>query len=967
MTLRLIPLTRLACAVAALGLPLAAQAQQYWHASCAYDAPSPLATGGFYDGESDAVSGCIRSISEGRAAVLLPSALRSIKRVPTDTSLRGHAWGFLDGQGRLAIKPIFDQVGDFHHGLAAVQWQGKWGYIDARGRMAIAPRFDEVSDFVEAGLAIVTLDGKRQIIDRQGKPTGDALDASVDNAQLSDGLPARLIVRYRPEYQAPDGTRRYDEPGRRITGAYGKDLLIAATESGEYGLLNDKWEWVVEPRYEEITVQSDWTLAVAQGREEVVLLDAKGEAIGAGKGYRSLAPMGAFWLAELRRGSYELLDAKGQRLGNIDERQSRRIEPIGKALLSMSGDTAKLWVPGRTEAVTLGKDLATPRQTQGYALFLSEARRPLGLLTPGGGWVDGAALPAAVGQIDGFDEVHGRLWLHDADGKLLAVFNPDGKPALDAAALAALSEQPMRALRHAGPDAPLALLTQGHCQCEEARAGLVLADGTIVTDPSWESVASLDESEDEYGGDEDGDKPAANDMRFVARTEAGMRLLDARGKPMDLPPQQHIGQFRHGYALAYAQGAARIVDRAGKLYELPDFFEAEVAGPGLVRFLNTAAEGDPWGLYDFIAGKEISPPAFQRIGMFRDGRAEAALGENRAGIIDTQGKWIVPPEYREARPEVGDLWQLRQAGSQTEEYLRPSALASRDGRVLTPFAAHLEVAQDASGGYMARTNQRLWQISRDTTSVREISDADITPLGGWLGIQRSDRLGYVDSSGSWQIAPERLGGSVFHGSPARALRLGHQEGQEDRLVDTQGNTVATLPVGDWSWPTGSDWLIRQRHVANQGMVTDYFDTDGKPRLSAVPGRVGAYSEGRAVKALANGQARAVNEQGKHVGPVYDELWQRRDGLAVARVDQHYGYVDGQGKLAIPATYARASTFQDQRAVASTDAASLLIDTRGDMLASIGMECGMRTLRNARGQRLWPLSLPPRCPAEPTGE
>ena len=53
-------------------------------------------------------------------------------------------------------------------------------------------------------------------------------------------------------------------------------------------------------------------------------------------------------------------------------------------------------------------------------------------------------------------------------------------------------------------------------------------------------------------------------------------------------------------------------------------------------------------------------------------------------------------------------------------------------------------------------------------------------------------------------------------------------------------------------------------------------------------------------------------------------------------------------------------------MASTDAASLLIDTRGDMLASVGMECGMRTLRNARGQRLWPLSLPPRCPAEPTG-
>ena len=219
MTLRLIPhppgLRRRRA-----GLPLAAQAQQYWHASCAYDAPSPLATGGFYDGESDAVSGCIRSISEGRAAVLLPSALRSIKRVPTDTccaDMPGLPGRPGPPRGQADLRP-----GRRFPSRAGRRAVARQGYIDARGRMAIAPRFDEVSDFVEAGLAIVTLDGKRQIIDRQGKPTGDALDASVDNAQLSDGLPARLIVRYRPEYQAPDGTRRYDEPGRRITGAYGR-------------------------------------------------------------------------------------------------------------------------------------------------------------------------------------------------------------------------------------------------------------------------------------------------------------------------------------------------------------------------------------------------------------------------------------------------------------------------------------------------------------------------------------------------------------------------------------------------------------------------------------------------------------------------------------------------------------------------------------------------------------------------
>ena len=88
----------------------------------------------------------------------------------------------------------------------------------------------------------------------------------------------------------------------------------------------------------------------------------------------------------------------------------------------------------------------------------------------------------------------------------------------------------------------------------------------------------------------------ADQLRFAAQTEAGMQLLDGRGKPMDLPAQQHIGAFRHGYALIYAKGETRLIDRAGKTYALPDYFEAEVVAPGLVRYLKTAAEGDPWGL-----------------------------------------------------------------------------------------------------------------------------------------------------------------------------------------------------------------------------------------------------------------------------------------------------------------------------------------------------------------------------------
>ena len=196
------------------------------------------------------------------------------------------------------------------------------------------------------------------------------------------------------------------------------------------------------------------------------------------------------------------------------------------------------------------------------------------------------------------------------------------------------------------PGGPLGLLGQGYCQCGDSSAGLLLADGSVATDKTWTAVLPLDGAEDEYAPkDEAGDTPAADQLRYAAQTEDGMQLLDARGKPMDLPLQQHIGAFRHGYALIYAKGEARLIDRAGKTYALPDYFEAEVVAPGLVRYLKTAAEGDPWGLYDFIAGKEVSAPAFQFIGVFQEGQAVAALGADKVGVIDQQGKWVVPVSY----------------------------------------------------------------------------------------------------------------------------------------------------------------------------------------------------------------------------------------------------------------------------------------------------------------------------------
>jgi hypothetical protein len=114
----------------------------------------------------------------------------------------GSAWGFVDREGKLMIRPRFDTADQFSEGLAHVSecgrhgfigWQGeyiihphytnarnfseglaavvfsmKWGYIDLHDRYAVTPLYDDCGDFSE-GIAAVLWRGRWGYIDKTGK------------------------------------------------------------------------------------------------------------------------------------------------------------------------------------------------------------------------------------------------------------------------------------------------------------------------------------------------------------------------------------------------------------------------------------------------------------------------------------------------------------------------------------------------------------------------------------------------------------------------------------------------------------------------------------------------------------------------------------------------------------------------------------------------------------------------------
>ncbi len=957
MTSRVIRTTRIACALAALGASLSAQAQT-GHVFCVDEARARNdAAVDDISNHTPYTNGCIRNMADGRAAVLLPSALEPMRRVPSDESLRRHAWGFLDQNGRLAIRPIFESVRDFRHGLAAVKWQGKWGFINPQGRMAVAPRYDSVGDFAQIGLAVATLDGRHLFINRQGEPVGDPLDAGIDSLELADGLPARAAVAFKPEYRSPTGERRFAAPGVAVKQAYGPDLYIATDGEYRQGLVDRDWNWVVEPVYHDISTDRDGRLAVADGPDGVVLLGTDGKVIGADQHYESMGPVGRkFWSAQLAgRKGYALLDAAGQLVATLTSEQAHASQRFHDTIVYPSGETLMALVPGQDKPLTLGAGLTPSINEEGFVLFRGETG--VGLLTPKGAWLHGESAPAWLADAGDMEVRQGRLWIKSQERALLNIVDADGHALLKPEAVEATRNMELKALSVNVPGAPLGMLGQSHCQCGPAGAGLLLADGSLVTDAAWTSLTPLD-ADDERGGDAPllDEALKADQLRYAATTADGIRLLDAQGRVMDLPPQQHIGAFNNGYALVYAKGANKMIDRAGRQYDLPaGVFDSQVVAPGVMRYVKTASADAPWGLYDFVAGKELAAPAFQEIGVFRHGQAGASLGAGRVGVIDLQGKWIVPARHHGVERVNDKLWKVMQAGGQDEDYTRPVALFNDQGRALTPFISRLQIGRAQDGSVTADSDQRRWVFSADGTHALDLEDALYTRLGDWLEIRRAPRYGYLNDQGQWQIAPRAGVTSIFQGAPARALAA---DDSGTHLIDTAGKTVATLPAGEWDWPQGSPLLLRHYEV-NGRLRTDYVEPCGKTRLTA-EGATSAFSEGQAVSLLSTRAMRALDAKGALTGPAFNALGTLRDGLAPALADMNFGFVDRHGEFVIAPDYSAVTPFLNQRAVVSTTDASEIIDPAGRALARVQMVCGVRTLYGSAGQRLWPNTMPARC-------
>ncbi len=151
--------------------------------------------------------------------------------------------GYINKEGKEVIKPIYDFAVNFHKGLARVKLNGKWGYINKDGKIAIKLIYDDVFEFSE-DLAAVCSNGKWSYINKDGKEV------------------IKLNKKYERAHEFHNG-------------------LAAVCLKGKWGYINKEGKIVIKPIYDDadnfhkglaqVKLNGNWSYINKEGKNEIRL------------------------------------------------------------------------------------------------------------------------------------------------------------------------------------------------------------------------------------------------------------------------------------------------------------------------------------------------------------------------------------------------------------------------------------------------------------------------------------------------------------------------------------------------------------------------------------------------------------------------------------------------------------------------------------------------------------------------
>lgn len=443
-------------------------------------------------------------------------------------------------------------------------------------------------------------------------------------------------------------------------------------------------------------------------------------------------------------------------------------------------------------------------------------------------------------------------------------------------------------------------------------------------------------------------------------------LIDKRGRILqrDLA---FIGDFEQGRAAVSVKGkisGSLLGDSPHPLAPLADFLASLRTSIFLLdytsydqafaRQANLICENCEWG---FMAndGRLLVPPQFEVVQPYFQGHAVVRQA-GQYGLLDMEGRWVVQPHYQ----AIDQLLQPNgfQASYLLQQSTKGAGLLDTLGKLLLP--PQFEEIGQVSEGLMAVNQAGRWGYANEKGSITipfdyagaksfSESKAAVETSSGWAHVNRAGEpiyaarfqevgnfsqgmawakqqnlVGYIDTTGHFIIPPVFQCAADFYQGVAIV-----QQGDAYGLINTAGVWILKpkyLAIA----PFQSNGIAVAQLAAERFVL---INLAGKLLTSnRTYKEMAAYQEGLALFKSSLGYGFLDEEGREHIAPTWSWAASFSNGRAVVKQNGRCGYIDRAGQLVVPCRYARCLDFSDgQTAVFTNIHNAGLIDLAGKEL------------------------------------
>lgn len=192
-------------------------------------------------------------IINNKLKVIAKAQYASAKEISPEgymTVKKGDKYGVVDKNGKVIIKPQYDDLGTFYNGMARVILKDKIGYINLKNNLVIPAEYEVIDDWYNSfalGTAIIKKDGKYGIITKTGKYAAKPEYQSI----YSDSVNQLYIVNLNDKYGVLDAAGKVILKPEYTNIETIKDIIIASKDSSSQ-LFNTEGKLISDATYENL-------------------------------------------------------------------------------------------------------------------------------------------------------------------------------------------------------------------------------------------------------------------------------------------------------------------------------------------------------------------------------------------------------------------------------------------------------------------------------------------------------------------------------------------------------------------------------------------------------------------------------------------------------------------------------------------------------------------------------------------